>query len=137
MSDASKPVPKLPPEQQAIRDKCFHPSGTFVEFPIKDVETSIPARFEKIVELYPNRLAFKCGNQVATYAAMNRLANQCGHALVEKLGFDAEPVGVFLGNGVGLFAAMFGILKTGKFVVGVDPTLPPKRAEAIFADSQV
>ena len=30
-------------------DNCFHPSGTFVEFPIEDVETSIPARFEKIV----------------------------------------------------------------------------------------
>ena len=26
----------LPLEQQAIRDKCFHPSGTFVEFPIED-----------------------------------------------------------------------------------------------------
>ena len=42
---------KLPPEQQAIRDGCFHPSGTFVEFPIEDVETSIPARFEKIVRV--------------------------------------------------------------------------------------
>ena len=39
----------LPPEQEAIRARCFHPSGTFVEFPIEDVETSIPARFEKIV----------------------------------------------------------------------------------------
>ena len=57
--------------------------------------------------------------------------------LVEKLGFDAEPVGVFLANGVGLFAAIFGILKAGKFVVSVDPTLPPDRAKAIFADSQV
>jgi acyl-CoA synthetase (AMP-forming)/AMP-acid ligase II len=56
---------------------------------------------------------------------------------VAKLGFDAEPVGVFLGNGLNLFGAMFGILKAGKFVVSVDPTLPPERAEAIFADSQV
>ena len=42
---------KLPAQQEAIRAKCFHPSGTFVEFPIEDVETSIPARFEKIVRL--------------------------------------------------------------------------------------
>ena len=40
---------QLPPEQRAIRNKCFHPSGTFVQFPSEDVETSIPARFEKIV----------------------------------------------------------------------------------------
>jgi hypothetical protein len=31
---------KLRPEQQAIRDRCFHPSGTFVDFPKEDVETS-------------------------------------------------------------------------------------------------
>jgi hypothetical protein len=43
----SHSFPQTPPEQQAIRDKCFHPSGTFVEFPMEDVETSIPARFEK------------------------------------------------------------------------------------------
>jgi len=137
MNDSETIKFAVPAEQQVIRDKCFHPSGRFVEFPINDIETSIPARFEKIVELYPNRLAFKCGNRVATYGEINRLANQCAHALAEKLGFDAEPVGVFLGNGVSLFAAIFGILKVGKFVVSVDPTLPPDRAEAIFADSQV
>ena len=26
---------KVRPEQQAIRDKCFQPLGTFVEFPIE------------------------------------------------------------------------------------------------------
>jgi len=51
MSDSLNHGVKLPPEQQAIRDKCFHPSGTFVGFPIEDVETSIPARFEKIARL--------------------------------------------------------------------------------------
>jgi len=47
MGDRSKPPSNLPPEQEAIRAKCVHPTGTFVEFPIEDVETSIPARFEK------------------------------------------------------------------------------------------
>jgi hypothetical protein len=50
MKDCSTTFTHLPPEQQAIRDKCFHPSGTFAEFPIEDLETSIPARFEKIVQ---------------------------------------------------------------------------------------
>ena len=39
---------ELPLEQQAIHAKCFHPSGRFTEFPKKDVEQSIPARFEKL-----------------------------------------------------------------------------------------
>ena len=51
----------LPLEQEVIRAKCFHPSGTFVEFPIEDVEASIPARFEKIARQYPDRIAVKLG----------------------------------------------------------------------------
>lgn len=35
MNDTLKHGFKLPPEQQAIRDKCFHPWGTFVEFPFE------------------------------------------------------------------------------------------------------
>ena len=42
---------RLPPEQETIRAKCFHPRGTFVEFPEEDVETSIPARFELKIPL--------------------------------------------------------------------------------------
>ena len=30
---------QLPPEQEAIRVKCFYPLGKFVEFPKEDVET--------------------------------------------------------------------------------------------------
>lgn len=125
----------MPPEQQAIRDRCFHPSGAFVEFPVHDIETSIPDRFEKMVAIHPNRLAFKCGNQTATYSEINRFANQCARALTERLGFDSEPIGVLLENGVGLFAAVFGILKANKFVVSVDPTLPAERVARLNPDS--
>jgi len=53
---------KLPPEQQAIRDKCFHPLGKYMEFPKEDVETSKATRFEKIVSQYPVGLVVKTGN---------------------------------------------------------------------------
>jgi len=49
MSDPSAYPTQLPPEQEAIRAKCFHPSGAFVEFANEEVEQSIPERFEKIV----------------------------------------------------------------------------------------
>jgi len=59
MSDLSRPVTKLPPEQEAIRAKCFHPTETFVEFKKEEIEQSIPQRFEKIVRQYPERIAVK------------------------------------------------------------------------------
>src|SRR5438105_4573860 len=54
MNHHSEPLTYLPPEQQGIRDKCFHPSGTFVEFPKEEIEQSIPARFEKILSKSAN-----------------------------------------------------------------------------------
>ena len=53
MGDVAQHIIDLPPEQQAIRAKCFHPTGTFVEFKKEEIEQSIPERFEKIVGLYP------------------------------------------------------------------------------------
>ena len=73
---------ELPPNQQAIRAKCIHPSGRFVEFPKEDVELSIPARFEKIVARYGDRTAVKSGNQALTYQDLNQAANRLAHAIV-------------------------------------------------------
>jgi non-ribosomal peptide synthetase component F len=64
----------LPPEQQAIRAKCFHPSGTFVEFPKADAERSISERFEKIAQQYPDRVAVKTRAEALTYDQLNRRA---------------------------------------------------------------
>jgi non-ribosomal peptide synthetase component F len=76
MSELSRPSANLPPEQ-AIRDKSFHPTGTFVEFPLEDVETSIPARFEKVVRLYPDRVAVVTNGHVVTYGQLNGAATRC------------------------------------------------------------
>ena len=49
----------IPADQQRIRDMCFHPTGTFVEFTKDETDQSIPARFEKQVASHPHRLAAK------------------------------------------------------------------------------
>ena len=48
MSAISKYDPGVPPEQQAIRAKCFHPSGKFIEFTRDAVEQSIPDTYQAI-----------------------------------------------------------------------------------------
>ena len=90
MSEISASPSKLPPEQEAIWTKCFHPSGTFVEFPIEDVETSIPARFQKMVEMYPDRLAVKMGERTVTYAELNQAANRIAWSIYDKRGAGIE-----------------------------------------------
>ncbi|HEY7166150.1 MAG TPA: AMP-binding protein, partial [Candidatus Binatia bacterium] len=135
MSDVSRYPARLPPEQEAFRAKCFHPSGTFVEFPREDVEHSVPARFEKIVGMYPDRIAIKLRGESLTYSELNCRANRLAQSLVDQYGDKAEPIAVLLENGPSLMAATLGVLKTGKFVVLMDSSFPDSRNAAILDDS--
>ncbi len=135
MSDSLKNGFKLPPEQQAIRDKCFPPSGTFVEFPKEEIEQSMPARFEKIVRMYPGRLAVKMGGRALTYGELNRYANRIAHGILQKRGPGSEPIVLLFEHSIEVIAAIFGVLKAGKFYVALDPTFPLERISYIVEDS--
>lgn len=135
MSDSSNGQFTLPPEQQAIRDHCFHPSRMFVEFPNEDVETSIPARFEKIVELYSDRLAVKDGDRSLTYRELNTAANRIAHAILQTRGPKSEPIALLFEHGIDIVAAILGVLKAGKFYVVLDSSFPQERMAYIAEDS--
>lgn len=125
----------LPPEQQAIRAQCFHPCGAFVEFPAEDVETSIPARFEKIARAYPHRLAIKAGEHAVRYDQLDMMANRVAEKFRGEASTQAEPVSLLIDNGPDLIATMLGVLKAGRFFILVDASLPTARVAAIVRDS--
>jgi amino acid adenylation domain-containing protein len=135
MNDSLKHGFSLPPEQQAIRDKCFHPSGTFVEFPKEEIAQSIPERFEKIVRMYPDRLAVKDKDRSLTYDELNKNANRIARAILEKRGPDSEPIALLFEHGIDVIAAIFGVLKAGKFYVVLDPSFPQERMAYILENS--
>ncbi len=126
----------LPPDQEAIRGKCFNPSGTFVDFPNEDIETSIPARFEKIVRLYPGRIAVKFGEHSLTYEELNQAANRIASEILEQRGRRSEPIALLFEQGVDVLVAIFGVLKAGKFYVAVDPKSPQARIDYIMNDAR-
>ena len=128
-------INELPPEQQAIRDKCFHPSGVFAEFPIDEVETSIPARFEKVVRRYPNRVALKTRAQNITYDDLNRRANRLAHFLIDRRGSVPEPVALFLDDWETLVVGHLAVLKAGKFSLALDPAAELDRTAHLLNDS--
>jgi amino acid adenylation domain-containing protein len=127
---------KLPPEQQAIRDKCFHPSGTFVEFPIEDVETSIPARFEKLVHKFPDRVAIKTQNEAFTYDELNKYANRMAYKILNGCGEGNRPLAILMEHGADVLAAILAVLKAGKLYVPLDPTYPVERLRYMLQDAQ-
>ena len=125
----------LPSEQRAIRDRCFHPTGTFIEFKKEDVEQSIPERFEEQVRLYPDRLAIKDKYCELTYRELNQAANRVAVALAQQ-GDGDEPVAMLLEQGASLITGMLGVLKAGKFALPLDPSYPSDRTSYMLEDSQ-
>ena len=123
-------------EQEAIRAKCFHPTGTFVEFKKEEIEQSIPERFEKMVRQYTERLAVKMGDRALRYDQLNQAANRIARLILEKRGPGSEPIAVLFEHGIDGIAAIFGVLKAGKFYVALDPSFPERRINYILDDSE-
>jgi amino acid adenylation domain-containing protein len=126
----------LPHEQEAIRAKCFHPTGIFVEFKREEIEQSIPDRFGKIVRMYPDRIAVKTRSQHLTYAELNHAANRVAHAILSQRGTGEEPIGLLFPKGVPLIVTILGVLKAGKICMPMDPTLPQARLSHILEDAR-
>ena len=136
MSDLTRHFVALPPEQQAIRDKCFHPTGTFIEFKKEEIEQSIPDRFEKQVGKYPDRLAVKSKEEELTYAGLNAAANRVAWAILAQRGPGEEPIVLLIEQGASELAAILGISKAGKIYVPLVPTYPLARLNYLLEDSQ-
>jgi amino acid adenylation domain-containing protein len=134
MGDRSKPPSNLPPEQEAIRAKCVHPTGTFVEFPKKEVEQSIPGRLENIVRIHPDRPALKAKNLSWTYDELNQSANRIAHAILNGCTQGTEPIALLLEPGASPVVAMIGVLKAGKTYVPLDPHYPRSRLQFMLQD---
>ena len=125
---------RLSAEQEAIRARCFHPAGTFVEFPKREVEQSIPERLEKIVRTHPDRLALKAKNLWWTYDELNQGANRIAHAILEGCKQGTEPIALLLEPGASPVVAMIGVLKAGKTYVPLDPHYPRTRLQFMLRD---
>jgi amino acid adenylation domain-containing protein len=111
------------------------PNNPFIEFKKEDVEQSIPARFEQIVEKYPNRLAVKTKTDELTYCALNQAANRIARVILDRLGEGEEPVALLLEHGAPIIAVILGVLKAGKVYVPLDPEFPQPRIQYILEDS--
>jgi non-ribosomal peptide synthetase component F len=135
MKAHSTSVTNLPPEPEAIRAKCFHPSGTFVEFPKEEIEQSIPDRFERIVAAHSGRLAVKTNRAELTYDELNRAANRVAHALLARHGSVEEPVLLMLDTSAPMIVSIIGALKAAKIYVPLDPSFPILRHREILEDT--
>jgi amino acid adenylation domain-containing protein len=136
MSELLRFPEELPPEQQAIWEKCFHPSGAFTEFTKEEIEQSIASRFEQIARKYPDRIAVKTRNRQLTYEQLNGAANRMARSILARRGEGEEPIALLLEHDAPMIVAIIGVLKAGKMCVVIDPSLPRARIAYMLEDSQ-
>ena len=118
----------------SARSRCFHPSGSFVEFRKEEVERSIPERFETIAREFGGRPAIKSKNYSLTYDELNRAANRVAQGILGRCGTNQEPVVLLMEHDAAAIAGILGALKAGKFYAPLDPSLPHRRMEYILGD---
>jgi amino acid adenylation domain-containing protein len=119
------------------------PPADFVLFQKQLIDNSIASIFENIVSLHPNRVAIKLEEQVLTYEELNEAANRVAHTILAKQPWrshnepeskdlaywekHAEPVAVYMEQGIEAIIAIFGLLKAGKIFISIDPDDPNTR----------
>jgi amino acid adenylation domain-containing protein len=108
----------------------------FVKVKRQEDEQIVHERFEIMVSRYSKRLAVKMGQRALKYAELNRAANRIARAILDRRGLGSEPIALLFEQGVDVIAAIFGVLKAGKFFAAIDPSFPSERVAYIINDTQ-
>ena len=106
-----------------------------MEFPQEEIERSIPDRFEKIVRLYPDRIAVSTLARELTYAELNAWANRLAYGLLEKQKGSSRAVALLMEPNDLAIAAVIGVLKARKIYIPLDPSYPRGRLLSVLDDS--
>ena len=116
-------------ERQRLLAGC---SGPIKDFPGAPMAHRL---FEKQAGQTPDAVAAFCGDDLLTYAELNRKANRLARHL-RKLGVRPEVlVGLHLAPTLDAIVAMLAVLKSGGAYVPLDPSFPPERLKYVLGET--
>ncbi len=95
---------------------------------------SVAAGFIRAVHRWPNRAALEIGGQVTTYAELGQYALAVADGL-RSIPDDWVQVGIIARRSRQAYAAVLGVLVTGRTFVPLDPSQPPARNQQILRSS--
>src|SRR5690349_18138206 len=113
---------------------AVQPTGKFKGFANKEIEQSIPQRFEHQVRAYGDRVAIKSEQETFTFAALNRAANRLAREILARREESAEPIALLFDHGAPVLVAIMAVLKAGKFYVVLDAGYPLDRLQYTLQD---
>jgi amino acid adenylation domain-containing protein len=83
----------------------------------------------------PDAVAVVSGEQLISYAELERRSNQLARELAALDVATGTLVGICMERSVDLVVAMLAVLKSGAAYVPIDPSYPPQRQEFMLADA--
>ncbi|MBI1390259.1 MAG: amino acid adenylation domain-containing protein [bacterium] len=130
------------PDQPLSRIECMSPEERNRLESSRDVvinegwmDEPVWRRFERQVERRPDAVACSCGDEMLSYAELNRRVNRLTRILIEGGARFGSRVGVMMDRGTWLPAAWLAVMKTGAAYVPVDPWAPAERNDWILNDA--
>ncbi|TAF05478.1 MAG: acyl-CoA synthetase, partial [Nostocales cyanobacterium] len=136
MSNSYYTITKNVFNQKFVGNKLITFPRGFIGFDIKDIQQSLPTRFEQQVNQYPDAIAIKTNTEIVTYQQLNKQANQLANSILFSRGEKLEVIALLMEKGVDFITSILGGLKTGKIIVPLDPSFPVDRLAYILEDAQ-
>ena len=129
-----RPLPRVEKAVVPIAAARVHlkRSPSFESFSREDIEQSIPARFERVVERCARQPAIRQRDRTINYQELNNEANRLANAICARLSETQKFVALLLDPGISAAIAMLGILKAGKCYVPLEPGFPLARLSSIW-----
>lgn len=90
-----------------------------------------PDSFARRVEEGPDRVALRVGGRSVSYRELDERADRIARAVLSRGVGPGEIVAVSGRKGVGLVAALLGVLRSGAAMLPLDPALPSARRRAM------
>ena len=118
--------------QQKIKATAFHPTGSYIEMSIEELNQSIVQRFEAQVRRNGNRPAIKIDQRELSYDELNNVANCLAFEVRKHT--STGPVVVLVELGEMAIACMLGVLKAGLAYAHVDPMVPQASGAARMSE---
>ena len=96
---------------------------------------TITENFEQAAARFASRLAIVTDSWQPTYEALNACANRLAHDLIGRGGQPGDRVGILMGQGAAMIAAMVATLKAGRIGVVLNSTEPIDRLRGLIEDA--
>ena len=122
-------IPLLTDRQTTALIEAFNPA------PVAFDQRTVTTQFDRIVAAHPTRVAVSAGDEVLTYAELDRRSWLVAQALVDAGAGAGSFVALSTDRSSAMVVGALGILKAGATYVPVDVTYPMERVSFMLQDS--